>query len=77
MFESRAQCETSEGVFAFMPWLVPLHSQKHAHKYPEGFHKDIFTNSFQKALKWQKQALQEKFCIPDNLIQNNEPHEGV
>lgn len=30
-----------------------------------------------KSGKMAKQALQEKFCIPDNLILNNGPHEGV
>lgn len=31
----------------------PPQNPGHAQKYPEGFHKDIFTNSFQKAVKWQ------------------------
>lgn len=76
-FEDKGPCETSEALFAFVHWIVALHGHGYAQKCPEGSHKDIFTNSFPKAVKWQKQALQEKFCIPDNLILNNGPHEDV
>lgn len=33
--------------------LSPPTNPGSAQKYPEGFHKDIFTNSFQKEVKWQ------------------------
>ena len=83
MFEVRGQCETSEGTFAYVHQLIPPLPPTTRHQFwicsevsqrvPQGH----IYKQLPKSSKMAKQALQEKFCIPDNLILNNGPHEDV